>query len=215
MHFLSNPTLCTWCRMYLPMCQETFGVWREIAFAWIHKWGPLDRDEVGQKKILEGPLDELPYTNAVMRGEPMKCLLVNFLFGSLGKSCWAKKQKLWQKCLSSPSENSSIYLINCMRMNIVVVVVVISRYFGIHFNTFLENVGMWFVNTSSDDLCTNKYLGRSIPIPSSYVIVSYLQPISYGLNNYKSNCNNYWVKKHSTKLNGSSRGKLDRNSQVK
>ena len=86
------------------------------------------------KKILEGPLDELPYTNAVMRGEPMKCLLVNFLFGSLGKSCWAKKQKLWQKCLSSPSENSSIYLINCMRMNIVVV----SRYFGIHFNTFLE-----------------------------------------------------------------------------
>ena len=136
MHFLSNPTLCTWCRMYLPMCQETFGVWREIAFAWIHKWGPLDRDEVGQKKILEGPLDELPYTNAVMRGEPMKCLLVNFLFGSLGKSCWAKKQKLWQKCLSSPSENSSIYLINCMRMNIVVV----SRYFGIHFNTFLEKV---------------------------------------------------------------------------
>ena len=188
MHFLSNATLCTWCRMYLPMCQETFGVWREIAFAWIHKWGPLDRDEVGQKKILEGPLDELPYTNAVMRGEPMKCLLVNFLFGSLGKSCWAKKQKLWQKCLSSPSENSSIYLINCMRMNIVVVSI-------LAFTSILFWKSMWFVNTSSDDLCTNIYLGRSVPTPSSYVIVSYLQLISYGLNNYKSKCNNYWVKK--------------------
>ena len=41
---------------------------------------------LGKKKFLEGPLDELPYTNAVMRGEPMKCLLVNFLFGLLEKA---------------------------------------------------------------------------------------------------------------------------------
>ena len=91
-----------------------------------------------------------------------------------------------------------------------------SKYLGIlAFTSILFWKSMWFVNTSSDDLCTNIYLGRSVPTPSSYVIVSYLQPISYGLNNYKSNCNNYWVKKHSTKLNGSSWGKLDRNSQVK
>ena len=30
-------------------------LWREIAFAWIHKWGPLDRDEVGQKNSWRTP----------------------------------------------------------------------------------------------------------------------------------------------------------------